>query len=85
MTALAIVITSNVVYLVGIGVTFQLAKALEGTDVYGRDSNAYRWLASCVWPITASVAAGIAFARWFQNRRSKPPIAIARDRKTQSR
>jgi hypothetical protein len=78
MTPLAVVIASDVGYLVGIGVTFQLAASLKGHDVYGRSSNALRWLASCVWPITALIATGMTGARWFQNRSSQPPRATAR-------
>jgi hypothetical protein len=78
MTPLAIVIASDVGYLVGIGVTFQLAASLKGSDVYGRPSNALRWLAACVWPVTGCIAAGTSLARWFQNRPSKPPRAIVR-------
>ena len=78
MTPLAIVIVSDIGYLVGIGVTFQLAASLKGSDVYGRPSNALRCLASCVWPVTAFIAVGITFARRFQNRASKPARATAR-------
>jgi hypothetical protein len=76
-----VVIAVAIVYLAGIGATFQLAESLKGRDMYGHASNAFRWFASCFWPITASVATGISIARQIQDRQKRPPRAIASDRK----
>lgn len=71
-------------YLTGIGATFQLAGSLKGRNVYGNDSNVFRCWASCFWPITASIAVGVALAKKIQERQSRPPRAIASERKRQT-
>lgn len=68
-------------YLTGIGATFQLAETLNEQDSYGKTNRTFRWLASCVWPVTASIAAGIAVAKKIQERRTRPPRAIATERR----
>ena len=73
MTVLCLV---AVIYLVGIGATFQLSAALDGKDMYGHDSKSFRWFASCFWPVTASIAAGISIAGRAQLRATRPPRAI---------
>jgi hypothetical protein len=82
MTILAIIAG----YLVCIGATFQLAEPLSGGD-----DNTFRGLASCLWPVTACVAAGSAIIRLFQatpsairrlaaRRRERVPRAVASGR-----
>lgn len=84
MTAL-VVIAIVAGYFAGVGATFQLAATLEGPDMYGQKSNSFRWFASCFWPIAVSIAVGVAIAQWFQERRERPPRAIASERKAKSR
>ena len=85
MTTIAVI----VIYLVGIGTMFQLADALDGKDMYGHDSKSFRWFASCFWPVTASIAAGIAIARKaqlrVQQRATRPPRAVVNDRQKHTR
>ena len=83
LTTLAIVAG----YLVCIGATHQLAEPLSS----GRyDGGSFRTWASCLWPVTACVATGVAIARLLQGaptvirraarRRAQIPTAVAQDR-----